>query len=184
MSSFGARAWCFRNVAPSHTHVDPGFAFNGWKSPSPTPENATAHGFPRRVVCVLQPTHSYSPQLRLRAARRVGMSSCDCCAFYLLSDFMLVLRQPLCCCGVHIIFNDQQSFGHVPAALARSNVVLSISHVPALARMRCDGQQPPFACYCPVIQWISLHSIHCDKCLQQHHHLHRRWICLCRARCF
>jgi hypothetical protein len=58
-------------AAPAHAHDDPGYAFNGWKSDTATPDNATAHGFPQQVVCVLLPTHACSPLLRVRAARRV-----------------------------------------------------------------------------------------------------------------
>jgi hypothetical protein len=60
------------DAAPALTHVDFGHAFNGWKSEANTQNNATAHGFPQQVVCVILATHSCSPQLRLRAARQIG----------------------------------------------------------------------------------------------------------------
>jgi hypothetical protein len=63
--------WISRS-APSHTHADPGHAFNGWKSDMTTADNATAYGFPLQIVCVLFATHSCSPQLRLRATSQVG----------------------------------------------------------------------------------------------------------------
>ena len=59
------------DVAPSHVHVDPGHAFNAWKSEAETPDNATAHGFPQRIVCALFATHSCSPQLRVRATSQL-----------------------------------------------------------------------------------------------------------------
>jgi hypothetical protein len=59
------------DAAPAHVHIDHGHAFNGWKSETSTPDNATAHGFPQHVVCVFAATHSCSPLLRLRATRQV-----------------------------------------------------------------------------------------------------------------
>lgn len=63
--------WISRS-ATAHAYEDPGHAFNGWKSDVATPDNATAYGFPLRVVCALQATHACSPQLRLTAATRVS----------------------------------------------------------------------------------------------------------------